>query len=119
HLDRVPGTNRELVGIGLFLRNVDTDFAADAALDIDLAPGLIAFHSVLHRDHRNAIDRTDFEARFAARAVVGVDDRHLFGQLFSGSGFGHINIVVWRRSLTIVIFFTSTELYAADGGTPI
>src|SRR5687768_14743715 len=37
HFDRVPRADGQLVRVRLLLRNVDADFAADAALQVDLA----------------------------------------------------------------------------------
>ena len=90
HFNCIPRTDGQLVGVRLLLRNMDTNFTADAPLDVDLAPGLVPFQGVVHRDHRDAIDRADFKARLAACAIVGIDDRHLFGQLLSGTRFRHI-----------------------------
>ena len=90
HLDGVPGADGQLVGIRFLLWNMDADFAAHTALDIDLTPGLIALQGVVHADERDAIDGTDFQARFAARAIVGVDDRQLLRNFFAWSFFGHV-----------------------------
>lgn len=75
HFDCVPGADRQLVGVGLFLRNVDTHLAADAAFQIDLAPTLHRTKLRILLNLDNAIDRANFEARFAPGAIIGVDDR--------------------------------------------
>ena len=43
--------------------------------------------------HLDAIDRADFQARLAAGAVVGVDDRQLFRNFFAGTLFGHFRLL--------------------------
>ena len=90
HLDCVPRANRELVRVGLFAWDVDADFAADAAFQIDLTPLLRAFDdAAIDLEQIDAVDRADLEAGLAACAVVGVDDRQLFRDFFAGTGFGH------------------------------
>lgn len=88
HLDGVPRADGQFVGVRLFSRNVDTDFAANAAFDIDFAEGL-QDRDRLPRHLDDTVDRTDFEARFAAGAVVGVDDRDFLGELLARTRFGH------------------------------
>ena len=90
HLDGVPGADREFVRVGLLAWDVDADFAADAAFDVDLAPLLGALHdATVDRLQLDAIDRANLEAGFAAGAVVGVDHRQLFGNFLAWSFFGH------------------------------
>jgi len=43
HLDGVPGTDQELVGVAFLARYVDTHFATDATLQVDFAPLLRPF----------------------------------------------------------------------------
>ena len=91
HFNGVPRADRQLVRIGLLLRNVDAHFAAHAAFEVDLAPLLCALEdAAVDRAQLDAIHRADFEARFAAGAVVGIDDRQLLGNLFAWSFFGHV-----------------------------
>jgi hypothetical protein len=45
---------------------------------------------VIHRLQHDAIDRANFQARLAASAIVGIDDRHFLGQFFAGTLLGHI-----------------------------
>ncbi len=59
---------------------MDTDFTSDTSFNVDLAP----VKQRLHRrtgNHVDAVDRADFEAGFAAGAVIGVDNRDLLRQL--------------------------------------
>ena len=77
-------------GLVFLLGNVDADLAADAPLQVDLAPLLRALDdAAVDRLELDAVDRADLQARLAAGAVVGVDDRQLFGNLFAGTCFGH------------------------------
>jgi hypothetical protein len=66
-----------------------THFAADAPLDIDLAPALqiVKLIVLLHLD--DAVDRADLEATLAAGAVVGIDDREFLRQFLAGASFCH------------------------------
>ena len=66
-----------------------THFAADAPLDIDLAPALqvVELIVLLHLD--DAVDRADLEAALAAGAVVGIDDREFLRQFLAGASFCH------------------------------
>jgi hypothetical protein len=66
HVDRIPGTD------------LGTVLATDAAIQIDIAPGLQA-GVLLARDLVDAIDGTDLETGLAARASIGVDDRENLG----------------------------------------
>jgi hypothetical protein len=69
---------------------VDADLAADASLEVDLTPLLRALDdAAVDRLQLDAIDRADFQARLAAGAIVGVDDRQFFRDFLAGSGFGH------------------------------
>ena len=76
HFDGVPGADQQVVGVRLLARDVDAHLAADAALQVDLAPLLRALDDAAV-DHLqlDAIDRADFEAGLAAGAVIGVDNR--------------------------------------------
>src|SRR5262245_40118478 len=89
HFDRVPGTDRQLVRIALLGWDVDAHFAADTALDVDLAPRLQDGKS-LARHLVDAVHRTNLQARLAPGAVVGVNDGNFFGKLFPRSAFRHI-----------------------------
>lgn len=90
HFDGVPGTNLQIVGIRFLAGNVDANFAADAALDVDLAPLVRALdNTAVDLQQANAVDRADFETRLATGAVIGVDDRQLFGNFFTWTSFGH------------------------------
>ncbi len=89
HFDRVPGADLEIVGVGFLAGDVDADFAADAALQVDLAPALEVLEVVVLLDFVDAIDGADLETGLATGAVVGVDDGELLGQLFARAGFGH------------------------------
>ncbi len=61
-----------------------------AALQINLAPLLRAlYHATVDLLQLDAIDGADFEARLAAGAVVGVDDRQLLRNFLAWSFFGH------------------------------
>ena len=60
---------------------------ADAAIEIDVAERLHARH-VLAGHLVDAIDRADFDARLAAGAIVGVDDRQFLGQFLARLGGG-------------------------------
>jgi len=92
HFDGVPGADGQFVGIGLLLGNMHANFATDASFDVDLAPGLVSLDAVLHLFKRNTIDRTDFQARLATRAVVGIYDGNFFGKFLAGSLFGHRSV---------------------------
>ena len=61
---------------------MDADFAANAALHVDFAKALQDRDRPARHLH-DAIHRADFEARFAARAVVGVDDGDFLGQFLA------------------------------------
>ena len=77
-------------GLVFLPRDVDAHFAAHAPLQVDLAPLLRALHdAAVDLLQLDAIDRADLEARLAAGAVVGVDDRQLFRNFFAWSFFGH------------------------------
>lgn len=89
HLDGVPRAYRQIVGVGLFARDVNANFATHAPLQVDLAEALQVLKRVVLLDFDDAIDGTDFDAGFAARAVVCVDHRQFFGKLFSRPLFGH------------------------------
>ena len=91
HFDGIPGTDKKLIGIGLLLWDMNADFTANTAFQIDLAPRLVAFdaRSAGQRVEDDAVDRTHFQARFATRTVIGVDDGEFFRQLFSGTLLGH------------------------------
>jgi hypothetical protein len=90
HFDRVPRADGELVGVRLLARDMDAHFAANAALEVDLAPLLRSLDdTAVDLLELDAIDRADLETRLAARAVVGVDDRQLLGNFFAWSFFGH------------------------------
>jgi hypothetical protein len=56
--------------------------AANTPLQVDLAPTLKT-GMLLTGHFANAIDGADFHARFAAGAVIGINDRQLFWQLFA------------------------------------
>ena len=75
--DRVPGADFEIVGIGLLAWDVVADFAADTTIEVDLAPLLRAVENrpAFDSPHFDAINRANLQARFAASAVVGIDDR--------------------------------------------
>ncbi len=67
-----------------------TDFTANTPLDIDLAPGIGPIQDrMVERYERNTVHRTNFQARLAAGAIVGVDDRQLFGYFFPRTFFCH------------------------------
>ena len=89
HFDGIPRADLEIVGIGLFAGDVDTNLTADAAFDVDLTPTLQVVELVvlLHLD--DAVDWTHFQATFAASAIVGIDDCQFFGQLFTGALLCH------------------------------
>ncbi len=89
HFDCVPGTDGQLVRIRLLLWNVDTHLTTDASLEVDFAPSLDAFHAVAPFVQYDAVDRTDFQARFAAGAVVGIDYRQLLGSFLSWALLRH------------------------------
>ncbi len=59
------------------------------ALQIDFAKALQVLELIELLHFEDAIDRTDFQTRLAAGAIIGVDDRELFGDFFTGTGFGH------------------------------
>ena len=59
HLNGVPRTNLEVIGIALFARDVDADFAPDATLQIDFAPALEVLKVVVLLDLDDAIDQAD------------------------------------------------------------
>ena len=63
---------------------MDTHFAADALLQVDLAPLLRTLHdATVNTAQLDAIDRTNFQACFAAGAVVGVNDRQFLRQFLA------------------------------------
>ena len=75
HFYRVPGTDEEFVGVGLFLRDMHTDLAPNTSFKVDFTPRLVPFeHARFDGFERDAIHGANLEARFAAGAVVGVDD---------------------------------------------
>ena len=59
HFDGVPRANRQLVRIRFLLRDMNANLAADAAFDIDFAPGLSSFDAEITRIHGDAIDRAN------------------------------------------------------------
>jgi len=60
--------------IRLLARDMDTDLAADAPLEVDFAPLLRTLHHTpIDGVHKDAVDRADFQARLTTGAVVGVD----------------------------------------------
>jgi hypothetical protein len=62
---------------------VNAHLAADAPFEVDLAPLLRPLDdAAVDLQERDAIDRADLQARFAPGAVVGVDHRQLFRNLF-------------------------------------
>ena len=90
HFDRVPRANRKLVRIRLLARNMNAHLATHAAFEIDFAPLLGALHdAAVDLLELDAIDRAHLEARLAARAIVGVDNRQLFRNFFAWSFFSH------------------------------
>ena len=90
HLDGVPGADEQIVGVGLFLRNLNAYFAADASLKIDLAPLFDPFeNAAIQFEKINAVDGADLQTSLAASAVVSVDHREFFGELFAGAFLGH------------------------------
>ncbi len=94
HFNSVPGADGKFVGVRLLAGDVDADLAADTAFEVDLAPLLGSLDdAAVDLLELNAIDRTDFETRLAASAVVGVNDRQLFRNFFTGTGFGHGRVV--------------------------
>ena len=76
---------------------MDAHLAADAALDVDLAPALQVVELVVLLHLHDAVHRADFQATLAAGAVVGVDDREFLGELLTWSGFGHDGRVCGRE----------------------
>jgi len=89
HLDRVPRTDREFVGIRLLLRNVNADFAAHTSLEINLTPGLIPLHASTRFVQENAIDGANLQARFATSAVICVDYGEFLGHFLAWSLLCH------------------------------
>jgi len=66
HVDRVPGAN-----LGAML-------ATDAAIEIDVAPGLQT-RMLFTRNFIDTIDGANFKAGFAAGATISVNDREDLG----------------------------------------
>ena len=79
---------------------MDADFAADTAFQVDFAPLLDAFDdAAIDREQIDAIDRANFEARLAAGAVIGVDDRQFLRNLFSRTFFCHLRSCLTKLPL--------------------
>jgi len=90
HLDGIPRAYLQIIGIRFFAGNMDANFAADAALEVDFAPLLISLDDpAINLEQHNAINGANLEAGFAARAIVGVYDRQLFGYFFAWTLLGH------------------------------
>ena len=47
HFDGIPRADGEFVGVGLFARNVNADFATHATLQVNFAPRLHAFDATI------------------------------------------------------------------------
>jgi hypothetical protein len=71
HVDRIPWTNLSAV------------LTADAPIELDITPRLQA-RNVLAGNLVNAVDRTDFDARFTASATIGVNHRQDLGNHLAG-----------------------------------
>jgi len=90
HFDRVPRADGQLVRIRLFAGDMDTNFAPDAAFQVDLAEALQVVKGVVLLDLDDTVDGADLQAGFAAGAIVGIDDGKLFGEFLAWTGFGHV-----------------------------
>ena len=90
HFDRVPGADLQVVGVRFLAWDVDADFATDTAFQIDLAETLKILELVVLLDLEDTIDRADFQTSFAARAVIGIDNRQLLGKFLTGACFSHL-----------------------------
>ena len=87
HFDGVPRADRQCVGIGLFPFDVDASFTAHAAIEVDLAPCLVALDTEAKALCLDAIDRTHLNARLTAGAIIGVDNRDFLGEFLARSLF--------------------------------
>jgi hypothetical protein len=77
---------------------VDAHFAANATLQVDLAPTLKVVELVVLLPLLDAIDRAYLQARLAAGAIVGIDDRELFGDLLAWALLGHQRDILKREN---------------------
>ncbi len=115
HLDGIPRANRQLVRVRLFARDMHANLAANAGLDVDLAPLVRAEpNAAIKRLERDAVDRTNFQARLAAGAIVGIDDRQFLGNLFASAFFCHEILAVGSSRAATQHTDSSTRTYGIN-----
>ena len=90
HLNRVPRTDLQVIGVGLFPGNMDANFTANAPFNVNFTPTLQVMKLVILLHFKNAVDRADFETTLAASAVVGINYCQFLRKFFSGALLCHM-----------------------------